>query len=189
MIFAQLYLFDTITCENLYQSPELRECLKNALTLSKASFAVGGNAIWLAPVKGMSINDNNANWALGFAGTGFVISILPAFSLREAKMILIHCGYDKILGNELYRAVVRAQALSAATTVSGIAFLSLAIFGQYSHSDVTFGIGLGGTLASTILSIFVPVMVSNALEIYERGAPVSLEFGASCKGIGMVVHF
>jgi hypothetical protein len=137
----------------------------------------------------MSMNDPNSNWALGFAGTGFVLSIIPAISLREAKMILRQCGFDKMPGNELYRAVVRAQALSAATTVSGIAFLSLAIYGQYSHSDVAFGIGLGGTLASTVLSIFIPVMVSNALEIFERGAPVSLEFGASCKGIGMVVHF
>ncbi len=189
VVFAQLYLFDTITCENLYQSPELKECLKTAHTMSKAAFAIGANAIWLAPVEGMSMNDPNSNWALGFAGTGFVLSIIPAISLREARMMLRQCGFDKMPGNELYRAVVGAQSLSAATTVSGIAFLSLAIYGQYSHSDVAFGIGLGGTLASTILSVFVPVMVSNAIEIYERGAPVSLKLGIDDKGIGVVIGF
>lgn len=189
MAYSQLYLFDTITCENLYQSPELKECLKTAYTMSKAAFTIGANAIWLAPVEGMSMNDNNANWALGFAGTGFVLSIIPAISLREAKMMLRQCGFDNIPGNELYRAVIRAQAMSTATTVSGVAFLTLAIYGQYSQSDIAFGIGLGGTLATTVLSIFVPIMINDALEIYNRGAPVSLELGTTSNGIGMVCRF
>ena len=189
VLFAQLYLFDTITCENLYQSPELKECLKTAHTMSKAAFTIGGNAVWLAPVAGMSMNDNNANWALGFAGTGFVVSIISSISLREAKMMLIQCGFDKIPGNELYLAVTRAQAMSTATCVSGLAFLSLAIYGQYSQSDVAFYIGLGGSLASTALSLFVPIMISDALEIYNRGIPVSLKLGPTGNGIGMVCRF
>jgi hypothetical protein len=186
---AQLYLYDTITCDNIYNCPEFRECLKTAHTMSKAAFTIGANAIWLAPVEGMSMNDNNSNWALGFAGTGFVLSIIPAISLREARMILRQYGYDKIPGNELYQAVTRAQAMSTATAVSGIAFLSLAIYGQYSKSDVAFGIGLGGTLASAALSIFVPIMINDALEIYNRGAPISLKLGPTKDGIGMVCRF
>jgi len=189
MAFSQLYLYDTITCEDLFNCPEFKECLKTAHTMSKAAFAIGGNAIWLAPVEGLSMNDNNSNWALGFAGTGFVLSIIPALSLREAKMMLRQYGFDKIPGNELYQAVVRAQAMSTATCISGIAFLSLAIYGQYSKSDIAFGIGLGGTLASAALSIFVPIMINDALEIYNRGAPVSLRVCPTGNGIGMVCRF
>ncbi len=186
---AQLYLYDTITCENIYSSPQLKECLKIAKNISAFSVSVGGNALWMAPSGNFSRHDNNTIWALGFAGSGFTLSIVTAFSMREAKMMLRTCGFGDIPGNELYRAVVRAQAMSACVTVIGFASTTLAIYGQYCQSDLVFGIGLGGVLASTFLSVFIPIMINDAIEIYNRGAPASLELSPTNDGIGMIFRF
>ena len=184
--YPQLYLYDTVFCGNIYQSPELKECLKGSLDISSIAVTIGANALWLIPSSNFTFHDNNALWGLGFAGTGFLISMHPAIELREAKVMLKNCGYDRIPDNSLYRSVANAHAMAVAATLTGVASTCVAAYGVYCRSDVVFGIGLAGSMVSTILSGLVPLLVKDAMNLYDKGAPASVKLGVTENGVGIV---
>jgi hypothetical protein len=189
IVFAQLHPNDSIEFKISHKTPEFNRHLKSSMDISTITVSLAGNIIWLAPAGYFSMYDINTIWGLGFAGFGFALSISPDIDLTEAKKILISGGFDKIPGNDFYRAVSHALAMTVATTLAGLASTGLAVYGIANQSEVLFGIGLGSAIAIAFISALVPVMIHDALEINNKDALPSLKVNVTNDGIGMVYRF
>ena len=180
---------DSLAFDKLYRIREFKDYLKKSVEISATASLVAGNAFWLVSEGNFSMNESNTCWGLGITSVGLTMSILPCIRLTQAKDKMISCGFDKMNRNSLYRALSRAQALAVATTLTGITSFSIAVFGIAYRDEIVFGIGLGGIIASTILSVDVPILTQKTLDIYNENAAVNLKLGVTNHGFGVFYQF